>query len=454
VAFRSAASLQNVNAHAITAAGVSRDAVARATCWFLRRFCRTLVPELSRILTTISLESQFTNSHSNNIVKPNNYLMTNLKIALIGTGFMGKVHAENLRRLGTVEIASVAGSSEERARQFGKSIGVNRTTGNYKELLEDSSIDAVHVLTPNALHHPVCRAALQAGKHVLCEKPFTVSLAQARELVDLAADKGLANCIQHNLRYYPVVQQIRRMIQAGDLGQILIVQGTYSQDWLLYDTDWNWRVETKDNGALRAMGDIGSHWMDMIQHVSGLRITELCADLATFHPTRRRPKGSVETFAGKTLQPSDYETVPIDTDDFGAVLLRLGDRARGAFTVSQMSAGRKNMFTIDIYGTKAGVAWNQERPDELWIGQRNSPNQIIVKDPALLYPQAAAYADLPGGHSEGYDDTHKQVFKRFYARVADPSAPVDYPTFEDGLIGMRLLEKVAESSRKRGWVSV
>ena len=380
--------------------------------------------------------------------------MKMLKTVLIGTGFMGKVHAENLRRLGNVEIASVAGSSEQRARQFGKSIGVNRTTGNYQELLEDPTIDAVHVLTPNALHHPICRAALQAGKHVLCEKPFTVSLAQARELVDLATETGLANCIQHNLRYYPVVQQMRRMIEAGDLGEILIVQGTYSQDWLLYDTDWNWRLNAKDNGALRAMGDIGSHWMDMIQHVTGLRITELCADLATFHGTRRKPKGSVETFAGKTLEAGEYETVPIDTDDFGSVLLRMGSRARGAFTVSQMSAGRKNMFTVDIYGTKAGVSWNQERPDELWIGQRNSPNQIIVKDPALLYPQAAAYADLPGGHSEGYDDTHKQVFKRFYARVADPAAPLEYPTFEDGLLGMRLLEKVAESSQKRGWVTV
>jgi predicted dehydrogenase len=380
--------------------------------------------------------------------------MKMLRAALIGTGFMGKVHAENLRRLGTVEIVALAGSQNERARQFGKSIGVNRTTGNYQELLEDPSIDAVHVLTPNVLHYAICRAALQAGKHVLCEKPFTVSLEQARELVDRAADTGLANCIQHNLRYYPLVQQIRRMIEAGDLGEILIVQGTYSQDWLLYDTDWNWRVEAKQNGALRAMGDIGSHWMDAIQHLTRLRITQLCADLATFHHTRRRPHGSVETFAGQRMQSGEYEGVPIDTDDFGSVLLRLGDRARGAFTVSQMSAGRKNRFTIDIYGTKAGVSWNQERPDELWIGHRNSPNQIVIKDPALLYPQAAAYADLPGGHSEGYDDTHKQVFKRFYARVADTSAPVEYPTFEDGLWGMRLLEKVEESSKKRGWVTV
>lgn len=380
--------------------------------------------------------------------------MRMLKTALIGTGFMGRVHAENVRRLGSVEITAVAGSSAGRAREFGRSIGVARTTGDYRELLQDSGIDAVHILTPNALHYPMCRAALESGKHVLCEKPFTVSVAEARELVELAAKTGLANCIQHNLRYYPVVQQIRRMVEAGELGEVLIVQGTYSQDWLLYDTDWNWRVQAEANGALRAMGDIGSHWMDMIEHLTGLGITELCAELATFHPTRRKPKGSVETFTGKQLAPGDYETVAIGTEDFGSVLLRLGDRARGAFTVSQMSAGRKNMFAIEIYGTKAGAAWNQERPDELWIGQRNTPNQIVIKDPALLHPQAAAYADLPGGHSEGYDDTHKQVFKRFYSRVADASAAVEYPTFEDGLRGMRLLERVAESAKKRGWVKV
>ncbi|HME10655.1 MAG TPA: Gfo/Idh/MocA family oxidoreductase [Bryobacteraceae bacterium] len=372
--------------------------------------------------------------------------------AIVGTGFMGRVHAENVRRLGNVEIAAVAASSEEKARAFGDSIGVARATGDYHSLLSDKTIEAVHILTPNALHYPMCKAALQAGKHVLCEKPFTLNVPEAAELLSLAREKGVAHCIEHNLRYYPVVQQIRCMIANGDLGEVLIVQGTYSQDWLLYDTDWNWRIVSKENGTLRAMGDIGSHWMDMIQHLTGLEITELCAELETFHHTRKRPKGSIETFAGKTLSPEDYETVPIDTEDFGAVLLRLGARARGAFTVSQMSAGRKNNFTIEIFGTKAGVCWNQERPDELWIGHRNQPNEVIVKDPSLLDARAAAFASLPGGHSEGYDDTHKQVFQRFYARVADPSAPEDYPTFADGLRGMRLLEKVQESARARAWV--
>ncbi len=380
--------------------------------------------------------------------------MEKIKIAIFGTGFMGKVHAENVRRLGNVEIAAVAGSSDQKARQFAQSIGVERASGDYRSLLADRDIQAVHILTPNALHHPMCRAALEAGKHVLCEKPFTTSVAEASELVDLAARTGLGNCLQHNLRYYPVVQQIRSMIQHGDLGEILIVQGTYSQDWLLWDTDWNWRSDAAANGALRVVGDLGSHWMDMIQHLTGLAITALCADLATFHKTRKRPRGSVETFAGKQLQPKNYESTPIDTEDFGSVLVRLGGRARGVFTVSQMSAGRKNMFTFDIYGTRAGVSWNQERPDELWIGRRDEPNQVLIKDPALLYREAASFADLPGGHSEGYDDTHKQVFRRFYARVADRSAPIDYPTFADGLVGMRLLSAVAESAKNEAWVKL
>ncbi len=365
---------------------------------------------------------------------------------------MGRVHSEAIRRLGNVELAAIAGETEEWAASLGREMGVERTTGDYRALLKAPEIQAVHVCTPNATHHRMAKEAMLAGKHVLCEKPLTVSAAEARDLVETAKSTGRVNCLNHNLRYYPVVQHIRAMREAGELGDILVVQGTYSQDWLLYDTDYNWRIEAKQNGPLRAMGDIGSHWMDMIQHLTGLRITALCADLQTFHKTRKRPKTAIETFAGKTLRPEDYDEIPIDTEDFGAVLVRLGDRARGAFTASQVNIGCKNRLQVEIYGSKAGVIWNQERPDELWIGQRNSPNQIIVKDPSLLAAGARSFADLPGGHGEGYDDAHKQVFRRFYRRVADASAPVEYPTFEDGLWGMQLLEKVLESVARRGWV--
>ncbi len=222
----------------------------------------------------------------------------------------------------------------------------------------------------------------------------------------------------------------------------------------MYDTDYNWRIEREANGPSRAFADIGTHWCDMVEHVTGLRITSVCADLQTFHTKRKKPKGSVETFSGKTLQPTDYEEVPIDTEDFGSVILRLGERTRGAMTVSQISAGRKNRLFMEIYGTKGSAAWNQEQPDELWLGQRNSPNLLVVKDPSLLSEKARSYADLPGGHSEGYDDTFKQVFRRFYAKVADPNAPVEYPTFEDGLRQLRILETVLESSAQHAWRDV
>jgi predicted dehydrogenase len=377
-----------------------------------------------------------------------------IKTAVVGTGFMGKVHAEQVRRLGNVEIAAVVGSRPERAKAFAEVNGIPIATDNLQEVLDNKEIAAIHICTPNVDHFPQSLAAIEAGKAVLCEKPMTTTVEEARKLVETAKAKNAINAVQHNLRYYPVLQQARQMIAHGDLGDILIVQGTYSQDWLLYETDWNWRIDTAENGQLRVMGDIGSHWMDMIQHLTGLSITAVCADLATFHKTRKRPKGSVETFSGKKATAQDTEDFPVDSDDFGSVLLHLGERARGAYTVSQMSAGRKNRFFIEIFGTKAGLSWNQEQPDTLWIGHRNEPNQIIVKDASLFYPEAAKFADLPGGHSEGYDDSHKQLFKNFYARVADPSVAVDYPTFEDGLHGMILLSKVAESSQNKAWVQI
>jgi predicted dehydrogenase len=366
---------------------------------------------------------------------------------------MGKVHTENVRRLGNVEVAAVVGSRLETAQKFAEAASIPFATDKLEDVLDNKEITAVHICTPNVDHFPMSMAAVNANKAVLCEKPLSMNVEEARQLVDAAAAKKTVNAVQHNLRYYPVVQEMRQMIKAGEIGDVLIVQGTYSQDWLLYDTDWNWRLDSKSNGKLRVMGDIGSHWMDMIQHLTGLSISAVCADLAIFHPTRKRPKGSVETFAKKSAH-TEYESFPIDTEDFGMVMLRMGARTRGAFTVSQMSAGRKNQFAFEIFGSKAGLAWNQEQPDSLWIGHRNEPNQVMLKDASLFHPAAQGFADLPGGHSEGYDDSHKQLFKRFYARVADPSVPIDYPTFEDGLHGMILLNTVAESAAKQTWVEV
>ncbi|MBM3735811.1 MAG: Gfo/Idh/MocA family oxidoreductase [Acidobacteria bacterium] len=378
--------------------------------------------------------------------------MRRIRTAVLGTGFMGKVHTEAIRRLGNVEVAGLAASPGRSTEALAESYCIGNVTTDWQKLVSDASIEAVHICTPNALHHPMAMAALNAGKHVLSEKPLAMSSDEAKDMLVLARKKKLVHATNHNLRYYPMVQHVRQLVKNGDLGEILVVQGTYSQDWLLYDTDFNWRIMRKANGPSRVVGDIGSHWMDMIQHLTGLKITALCANTMIFHKTRKKPRGSIETFAGKLLAPEDYDEIKIDTEDFASVLVELGSRCRGAYTVSQVSAGNKNRFQFEIYGTKCGVMWNQERPDELWIGHRNSPNQVIVKDPSLLAPGAQGFADLPGGHSEGYDDSHKQLFKRFYAKIADPGAEIDYPTFEDGLRGMGLIEKVLESSKRRAWV--
>ena len=377
-----------------------------------------------------------------------------LRTAIIGTGFMGRVHLEALRRVEFVDVAAIAGRELASAKRLGAGFGVETAVDDYRKLLKDATIDAVHICTPNATHYQMAKDALLAGKHVLCEKPLSISVEEAQELVDLSKQRSLRNCVCHNLRYYPMVQQMRRMREDGDLGDVLVVQGTYSQDWLLYETDWNWRIDEMAGGALRAMGDIGSHWFDMAEHLTGLRVCSLCADLQTFHPIRKRPRQNVETFGGKLLAAGDFEDTPVHTDDFGAVLFRMGERARGAMTASQVSAGRKNHLSIEIHGTKSSVRWDQERPDELWIGRRNNPNQLIVKDPSLLKKAATGYADLPGGHSEGYNDTFKQIFRRFYSSIAQSDSPAEYPQMADGLRQMKIVEAELASHRSRHWVDL
>lgn len=377
--------------------------------------------------------------------------MEKIRAVIVGTGFMGRVHTEAIRRLGNVVVAGVVASTAEKAERFAADFCIPHSGANYSDFLSDSTIDSVHICTPNSLHWEMALAALRAGKHVLCEKPLASSVAEAEQMIALANERKLAHCTLYNIRSYPQVQNMRRLCESRELGEILVVQGTYSQDWLLYDSDWNWRIESPPS---RTFADIGTHWCDLIEHITGKRITALCADLQTFHKTRKKPRGSVETFAGKVLRPSEFAEVRIDTEDFAAMMFRLGEKARGAVTVSQVAAGRKNRLFVEIYGSQGSAAWNAEAPDELWLGRRNAPNQMVVKDPTLLTNDAAMYADLPGGHSEGYDDTFKQTFRRFYRSVADRNAPAEYPTFLDGLRQMKVLAAVLESSKRLAWVDV
>jgi predicted dehydrogenase len=377
-----------------------------------------------------------------------------IKAAVIGTGFVGRVHVENIRRQPDVELAAIADQSSELAAQFGEQLGIARAVGNYKELLADPSIQAVHICTPNNTHFAIAKDAIEAGKNVICEKPLAMSANEAAGLVDAAKAKGVVHATSYNLRFYPNVQQMRRMVQTGATGEVLAVQGTYSQDWLFYATDYNWRLEPEVGGNSRAMADIGSHWCDMVEHVTGMRIAAVCAELATWHPVRKKPKKAIETYAGKLLKPEDYEDRPINTEDYGAILLRFEGRARGALTINQVAAGRKNRLLMEIYGTKCGVAWDGENPNELWIGRRDGNNEILIKDPALLDEHARTFADLPGGHAEGYGDTFKQFFRRFYAAVRDRSRAAELPTFEAGLRQLRVVEAVLASSKQGGWVQI
>ena len=377
--------------------------------------------------------------------------MDRIRTAVIGTGFMGRVHLEALRRVEHVDVVEVAATSLDKAREAGAGYNVLNVTGDWHDVINDPSIDAVHIATPNVSHFPIAKAALEAGKHVLCEKPLAMSVAEAQQLTDLAAAKGLRGGLNHNLRYYPMVQQMRAMREAGDFGDILVVQGTYSQDWMLYESDWNWRVDPKVSGPSRVMADIGSHFFDMAEHVTGLQVSAVCSDLQIFHPTRKQPKSGGESFSGKlTGETVDTKIV---TEDFGATLFRMG-QARGVMTASQVSAGRKNGLVLEIYGTKGGATWRQERPEELWLGHRDAPNQVLLKDPSLMNEKARAFADFPGGHAEGYPDTFKQLFRRFYASIADPTLTPDYPGFADGLRQMKILDAELASHKAHAWMDV
>ncbi len=381
--------------------------------------------------------------------------MARLGSALVGTGFIGPVHLEALRRLNR-PIVGILGSTPEKSRQAAQAHGVERGYASYDELLADPSVHAVHLTSPNRFHFEQCRRALEAGKHVLCEKPLAMNVNESSALVALAKHKALVAAVCYNVRFYPLCLEVKEWIASGRLGEIYHVTGSYVQDWLLHDTDFNWRVLAEEGGELRAIADIGTHWLDLVQAMTGLRVTEVCADLKTVWPTRRRPKGAVETFQNQTHAAADLMDVAITTEDYGSVLLHFDHDARGCFTVSQVNAGRKNCLRFEIAGSAGSVAWNSEHPNELWIGERDRPNELLIRDPALLQAAVRPFANYPGGHNEGFPDTFKQLFRAVYDYIdhGDFSAPRPFPTFEDGHREIGLCDAILRSQRERGWVGV
>lgn len=378
-----------------------------------------------------------------------------IRAGVIGAGFIGPAHIESLRRLGYVQVTALAGSGQESAEAKAAALQIPRAYGNYEDLCRDPEVDTVHICSPNRNHYPAAKAALAAGKHVICDKPLGMSSVESRELLDLAEASGLVHAVTFNARFYPLVQHARALVRSGALGEIYTVHGGYWQDWLLLDTDYNWRVEAAEGGILRAVGDIGSHWLDLAQFITGLPVSAVMAEFATFIPVRQKPARPIETFS-----TAEVERVPVrmDTEDAATVLVRFGERARGTMMVSQVSAGRKNRLAIEVSGSRGSLAWDGERANELWIGHRERPNELLIKDPSLMDPAAAAVARYPAGHDEGFADSHTAVNRAIYAYIraggrASGREP-DFPTFAAGHLENVIGDCILASSREERWVPV
>ena len=375
--------------------------------------------------------------------------MKTIHVGVIGTGYIGPAHIEALRRLGDVEVVAIAESNQNLAESKAHQLAVPRAYGDYHAMLAEADIDVIHNCTPNHIHYEVNCEILKAGKHVVSEKPLATTSSDAAKLVKLARKTGKVNAINFNYRYYPLVQHAAATAQKGELGRIFAVQGCYMQDWLLYDTDWNWRLDPKYAGESRAMADIGSHWFDLIQFVTGKRIVRVLADLVTVHEFRKKPKIQIETFAGKTLKPSQYQKVKIDSEDYGHVLVEFNDGTRGMVCVSQVSAGRKNHIVFELNGTEKSLWWDHERPNELMIGKRNQPNELMLKDPVMIDPSARDYAHYPAGHNEGYPSAVKNFCRNVYRYIREPKGKIDFATFEDGLNANLIVEAVLQSHSQK-----
>jgi len=367
--------------------------------------------------------------------------MYRFSAGIVGSGFMGTTHLEALRRLG-VRVAGIACSTAEKAETEAAALGLPKAYESVDSLIADNSVDTVHICVPNHLHFDMVKKALEAGKHVMCEKPLALNSAETETLVSIARQSGVAAAVCYNLRYYPMNFQARALASGGALGRLFHINGCYIQDWLQHQNDFNWRVDSAKGGPLRVVADIGTHWMDMVQLITGRKIQEVFADLGTVHPTRRNPQTDSD--------------VTVDTEDCANILFRMDDGLMGSFFVSQVASGRKNTIRYEISGEDGAVAWNSETPDELWVGHRDKPNQNLVKDPALLSPAAARHASYPGGHAEGYPDTFKHCFRDFYDYInaGDMSALPPFPTLSDGHRELQLCESILSSHQKRSWVEV
>ena len=377
-------------------------------------------------------------------------------MGLVGPGFVGMHHIDAVRRLGFVDVVAIADVDERLARAKAEALGVPKAYGTFEALAADPDVHVVHNTTPNFLHRPVIEAALAHRKHIISEKPLAGSADDAQALWLAAREAGVVHAVNFNYRGNPMVQQARAMVAAGEIGAVHYVHGAYLQDWLLKPTDFSWRLEPDKGGASSAVADIGSHWCDLAQHITGRRVEAVLADLATVVPTRYKPRSDREAFprgAGDAGEPFQMRS-----EDLATILLRFEGGTRGAVSVGQVCAGHKNDFWLELNGAAASVRWQQEQQNELWIGHRDAPNAVMAKDPSLLHADARGYAHLPGGHQEGWPDAFFNVLRDVYDTIAGRAAAgrgAAYATFEDGYRIAAVVDAVLESHRAGGvWTTV
>ncbi len=371
--------------------------------------------------------------------------MKKFKTAVIGTGFIGVVHIEALRRLGNVEVVAICDTFnvEEKAKQ----LYIDNTFTDYKKMIDQLDLDFVHVCTPNNTHYPIAKYALENNINVVLEKPLTLNIKEAKELAELAESKNLINAVNYHNRLYPACAYAKTLVEQGKIGNVFSVNGTYIQDWLLYDTDYSWRLNSNESGLTRAVADIGSHWMDLVEYITGNKITEVFAEFKTVHPRRKKSLGETKTFS--TNKSDNYELIDIDTEDMAMIMYRFDNGAIGNATFSQMSAGIKNRIEMLLSGDKASLEWNLANLTDVQIRYRDKPTEIISKD-TILMPEVKDLIDYPSEHMEGFPDAFKQVFKQVYNQ---PKRKL-YANFKDGLRQMILNEKIYESARTSTWVKI
>ena len=383
--------------------------------------------------------------------------MKNIRVAIIGTGFIGACHIDAIRRLGGVELIAVTDSNYEAAKAKASFYNIPKCPVTIEEILEDNEIDVVHNCTPNYLYTQINKKAILAGKHIFSEKPLCINSQEGIEILELLKQNPqIVSGVNFCYRMNPLVIDMKAKIKSGEIGKPMLVHGSYLQDWLMYNTDYNWRLEKKNSGESRCIADIGSHWMDCIQTVTGAKITEVCADLFTAHPIRYKPIGEVETFSLNTS--TDCEEKEISTEDYGAVLIKMDNGCHGVFYVSQISSGRKCHLNFEINGQKASIYWNQESSDKMWMGHRNEPNKHVMRNPLLIDNEAEKYTYLPAGHPEGWNDAMKNTLQAYYDFIRNEKRiGIDeaiFATFEEAHYITLLTEAILLSNREKRWVKI